>query len=140
LSHSFTVIPRKTANNQTTRFRFNVLPEICNPISENEAPTATPKRYSEGRTTNKRLQSVVWPCAKLDREKHGARGATETSLISINEAFPLPERTGSDMKKSLANLWSRRKIAKKAHVGRGHETRLGMSIKRKVSYESFAFS
>jgi hypothetical protein len=33
------------------------------------------------------------------------------------------------LKKRLATLWSRKKITKKAHAGRGHETKWEMSIK-----------
>jgi len=29
----------------------------------------------------------------------------------------------TDLKKVLANLWSRKRIANKAHDGRGHETK-----------------
>jgi hypothetical protein len=32
------------------------------------------------------------------------------------------------LKKGLANQWSRKKITKKAHAGRGHETKWEMSI------------
>jgi len=54
---------------------------------------------------------------------------------NINEALPSPEnnRGGFEnrLKERFANLWSRKKITKKAHAGRGPETRGEMSISDK---------
>jgi len=40
-----------------------------------------------------------------------------------NEALLLPEKNRERTEKGLANLWSRRKITKQAHAGRGQETK-----------------
>jgi hypothetical protein len=40
---------------------------------------------------------------------------------------PLPEKSGGPTGKRLANLWSRRKITKKAHAGRGPEIKGGIA-------------
>ena len=47
---------------------------------------------------------------------------------NVNEAPPLPEKTEGGLEKGLANLWSRKKITKKAHAGRGQETKWEISI------------
>ncbi|HEV2453010.1 MAG TPA: hypothetical protein VGY98_02035, partial [Verrucomicrobiae bacterium] len=45
---------------------------------------------------------------------------------NVKEALPLPEKNGVRTEKrtgnGLANLWSRKKITKKAHAGHGQET------------------
>jgi hypothetical protein len=42
---------------------------------------------------------------------------------NVNEELPLPRKTGGGLEKGLANLWSRKRIAKKAYAGRGQETK-----------------
>jgi hypothetical protein len=39
-------------------------------------------------------------------------------------------KTEGGLEKWLANLWSRKKITKEAHAGRGQETKWGMSAKK----------
>ena len=49
----------------------------------------------------------------------GSKKGTETALCQ--------RTTGTDWKKVLVNQWNRKKITKKAHAGRGHETKWEMS-------------
>jgi hypothetical protein len=47
---------------------------------------------------------------------------------TVNET-PLFQRiTGADLKKVLANLWSRQRLTKKSHAGRGQETKWEISV------------
>jgi hypothetical protein len=48
--------------------------------------------------------------------------------IGVERSFAR-QKPGADWKKRLANLWSKKKITKTAHAGRGHETKWEMSIK-----------
>ena len=45
-----------------------------------------------------------------------------------SEAPPVPEKTEGGLETGLANLWSRKRITKKAYAGRGQETKWEMSI------------
>jgi hypothetical protein len=48
--------------------------------------------------------------------------ACEKAQMSTKRAL-CPRKTEGGLEKDLANLWSRKKITKKAHAGRGQETK-----------------
>jgi hypothetical protein len=54
------------------------------------------------------------------------RAVTFRMTGSLDDA---ERKTGGGLEKGLANLWSRKRITKKAHAGRGQETKWEMSAK-----------
>jgi hypothetical protein len=48
--------------------------------------------------------------------------STPPRLVPVSFIIQCQRITGMDWKKILANLWNRKKTAKKAHAGRGPET------------------
>jgi hypothetical protein len=73
-------------------------------------------QQSQGHTENYGGGVFVW-------------GGRACEKAQITPKHPLCQKiTGTDWKKVLANQWNRKKITKKAHAGRGHETKWEMSI------------
>ena len=68
-----------------------------------------------------------------------ASGQKACGMAQLATNRPLCQRkTGADWKKVLANLWSRKNITKKAHSGRGQETK--WKISNEMGFQSDAIA